>query len=102
MEEVEDLVSPRDACDVAGAEKGESALLFLARDESGKWVIQNSGRGRMPQCSVGDKQCVKYFDVIFPVETITLDTADPDSVFNGAVELATVRDIVTKSLKQER
>jgi hypothetical protein len=35
-------------CDISTALPGEHVILFLARDEYGRWHISHSGHGRMP------------------------------------------------------
>jgi len=102
MAEVEYLVSAQDTCDIAGAEKNETVLLFLAKEKDVGWVIADSGRGRMPHCSLDGKRCVKYFDVVFPAGTRILDTGDEKSVFNSAVELVSVQNIISKALREDK
>src|SRR4051794_22351806 len=45
---VEYLVSPTFMCDISHADRGETVLLFLAKNKGGVWYIVWAGRGRMP------------------------------------------------------
>jgi hypothetical protein len=93
------LISPRDFCDISDAKRGEIALLFLTKEVRSKRRIENSGRGRMPLCVIAGKQCVRYFDIAFPSGTRVVELKEsPDSEFNAAVEIDTVRKLVDDAI----
>jgi hypothetical protein len=102
-ETVEYRVSPTFACDISDASLGETVLLFLAKDEKGRWEIVWAGRGRMPLRMIDGKEYLTHFaDVIFPDETASIKTPEKNKDgFEGAVELKIVKELVLKTMSQK-
>ena len=98
LDTVKFLASPTGFCDVASAERGEIALLFLSKGAGTRWQIENSGRGRMPLRFLGGKEYVTYLNVAFPVDAKAQRLADDHSDQNSAVEFEVTRRIVNDAL----
>jgi hypothetical protein len=101
---VEYRVSPTFACDISDAKRGETVLLFLAKDEETGWGIVWAGRGRMPLRTINGKEFLTHFgDVIFPAETPWVKTPEKsEDGFDAAVELKIVKELVRKAINQKK
>jgi hypothetical protein len=99
VESITISIRPDSFCDISAAKRGEVALLFLHKENDGTWAIENSGRGRMPSCSLEGKVYLKHnLDVSFPAETATVRTDGKEPEFSNAVEFGVVRRLVDKAL----
>ena len=91
-------------CDITDAKPGETVLLFLSKGKGAGWVLNASGRGRMPLRTVDGKTYVTPFaDVILPPGTPAI-AAPPGSAggFERAVELDAARDLVKAATGAEK
>jgi hypothetical protein len=97
---VEFHASPAWVCDIAGAEPGETILLFLTDNRNGCWRIAWSGRGRMPVKAMDGRDCATPFmDVIFPKETASTPVPEKENHgFDRAYDLLAVKKLVRKAI----
>jgi hypothetical protein len=96
------LASARGIEDVSDAKKGEIDLLFLTRmPESQSYTVTFAGRGRMPLRVVAGKAYLTLWpDVHLPEGTPTIEGPDPQWRFIRSVEMATIRELVEKTMHE--
>lgn len=101
--EVEFLASPTWACDISGAKKGETVLLFLIKsDKSRSYAIAHSGHGRLPLRTVAGKTYAIIGPlVILPQNTPTLKGPEPKREDFRSVEITTLQDLVTRASEKK-
>ena len=91
------LASPTWTCDISDAVKGETVLLFLKQQSDHSFIIQHSGRGRMPLRVVGGRTYVTLWnDVRLPGDAPTVAGPDPRYDFIVSVELSYMKAMILK------
>ena len=96
LKQVEFVASPTWTCDIADAKIGETAILFLGRDEEQKaFVIMHAGRGRMPIDESGSERLAAIWpDVLLPRGTRTQSGPEPEYTFIRSISVAQLEKIV--------
>jgi hypothetical protein len=90
-------------CDVSGAEKDETVVLFLQKDNTSPFLfIAHSGRGRLAVETTDGKKHVKLTDISLPEGTVTREKGRPEllQIPIRTVELSTLKKLVMDAKKE--
>jgi len=102
VETVEFLASPMWACDVSDAKEGETAVLFLIKGKASRsYQIAHSGRGRMPQRTVGGRPSAELYGDLRLPDGITTLTSEGNA-WVRCVDVPTLKAIVERQVEQKR
>jgi hypothetical protein len=102
-EVVEFLASPTWTCDVSTAVPGETAVLFLRVDDTGRLTIGHSGRGRMPIVTVDEQAfATSYGDLTFPAGALQGVPGREQGPYSRGVDLGRLGEIVKGALEEAR